>query len=147
MTTVKILEEIIPPSLSAYAKARYIKIYKSPRNVHVFDMMHHKGLRICFDIEYETPTSVLIDNVIKYAQEYRPASYSEIADEIIFVAKFTADVLSVDGKLTPYEIGSGKLQTRWCQMMLADFLKKIRMSISYERAVELLDEFYAATGT
>lgn len=142
MTTTKILEEVIPPSLSAYAKARYIKIYKSPRNVHVFDMMHYKGLRICFDIEYEMSTSELVDNVIKCAQEYRPASYPEIADEITFVAKFTADVLSVDGKLTPYEIGSGKLQTRWCQMMFADFLKKIRISIPYEQAVEILDEFY-----
>lgn len=148
MTETKILEEVIPANLSAYAKARYVKIYQSPTrdSIHVFDMMHYKGFRINFDIKYGVGKSEFLNDTMNYIRMYRPDSWKEIEDDICFIAKFTADVLSINDILTPYEIGSGKFQTRWCQMMFADFLKKIRINISYERAVSTLDEYYAAIG-
>ena len=139
----KILEEVIPPGLSAYVKAKYIKVYQAPgRDAQVFDMMHYKGFRINVDIEPGKPNSELFHQITNFAQRYRPDSYNEIMPDIKFVAKFAADVLSENDVLIPYEIGSGKFITRWCQMIFEDFIRKIRIDLSYGMATELLNQYY-----
>jgi hypothetical protein len=139
----KILEEIIPPGLCAYAKAKYVKVYKAPnRDAQVFDMMHFKGLRINVDIEHGKPNSELFCHIVNFARRYRPDSYHEIESDIKFVAKFASNSLSKNNLLVPYDIGSGKFITRWSQLMFEDFLRKIRINLSYEQAIELLNKHY-----
>jgi len=104
--------------------------------------MHGKGFRINFDIQIGEPKETIMERTIELAQEYRPASWPEIASDIIFIANFAADTLSVNNVIMKYEIGSGRFVNRWCQLMLVDYLRKIRAELPYEEAVQLLAEHY-----